>query len=209
MCGNKKRAELAIFRFEKAGFENSEANTALVINQSRLPFPVDFLFPNLEERVAVEERDGVMDVLQLDGFVSARGGQFDLRRPILSEELSRTGNDRARFVPFMDRNMVCGVGVAIVSDTLSLLPVLSQAQGGKYLCSGLLAETVQGFFFTRLAIYFKNSLSDGTRCRFGRHLTTWKRGLSRSITFPRRVFIDYHTPPLSAPGPGIAATRLR
>ena len=167
MRSNKKCAQLAGLSPEKAGLENSEAHTGVVINQSRLSFPVDFLFPDLEEGVAVEERDGVMDMLQLDGLVSAGGGHCDLCRPILSEELGRTGNDRAGFVSFVDLNMVRGISFAIVSDILSLLPVFSQAQGGKYFLSGFLAETVQGVFFARLAIYFENSLSHGARrgCR--------------------------------------------
>ena len=192
MRSNKQCAQLASLCLEKGGFENSEANTGLVIKQSRLSFPVNFLFPNLEEGVAVEERDGVMDVLQLDGLVSAGGGHCDLRCPILSEELSRTRNDGAGFVSFVDLNMVCGISFAIISDILFVLPVFSQAQGGKYFLSGFLAETVQGVFFARLAIYFENSLSDGAR---GCHFPSLKRRLSKSVGFPPRVFIDPHISP--------------
>lgn len=62
---NQKRSQLAIFRLEELGSENSKTNPSLVLYQSRLSFPVDLLTANLEECVAVEERKCAVDVVQL------------------------------------------------------------------------------------------------------------------------------------------------
>jgi hypothetical protein len=75
---------------------------------------MDFLAANFEERIAVEERESVVDVLQL----KVQAGQFDLGYPLLADDLVRSGNDWTRLVSFVDLNVVRILGAAIIFDFL-------------------------------------------------------------------------------------------
>ena len=115
---NEKSSKLAILRFQKLCFVNSQANSSVVVEESGLSFPMTFPVAELKRRIPMEKGKSAVYVLQLKRGDRSRTLQFNLGCSVLSEKLRCAGDDGAGFVSFVDFDMVARVGLAIVFDFL-------------------------------------------------------------------------------------------